>query len=177
MIARKDADRKSRSKLDAEFEIAKVEVERAMGVHTRAKAALMAARESGAYEPDFVVSRRALTKVQKVYARIVRLVIERDKRDHRKASWIHLSSGDAAFAARKEGVEVNHLQLYDDQTIVAQRALLMVHSEVSRLEWNFPLLKVKNLLMKLSDVYLTLANLVLRHGPSFIQKRVCRLQS
>lgn len=99
MIARKDADRKSRSKLDAEFEIAKVE--RAMGVHTRAKAALMAARESGAYEPDFVVSRRALTKAQKVYARIVRLVIERGKRDRRKASWIQLSSGDAAFAGRK----------------------------------------------------------------------------
>lgn len=53
----------------------------------------------------------------------------------------------------------------------------MVHSEVSRLEWNFPLLKVKNLLMKLSDVYLTLANLVLSNGPSFIQKRVSRLQS
>jgi hypothetical protein len=64
-------------KLESDLKIAKVEVKRTMGVHARNKAALMAATEPGAPLEAYhqsEVSRKALTKAQKVYARIVKLV-------------------------------------------------------------------------------------------------------
>lgn len=170
----------SKKKLESDLKIAKVEVKRTMGVHARNKAALMAATEPGAPLEAYhqsEVSRKALTKAQKVYARIVKLLIERAKANRRHASWVHKRSGDAAFAARHaQPYDDSRVQLCDDRTVLAGKALIEAHQNVKKLEGGLTLLNVKNILMKLSDIFLTLANLVARHGPNFNQNRVSRLK-